>query len=278
MAKVLSDQALAQYERDGFFFPVDVLTPDEVAATRVKLEAFETSQSRPVNGAQRGQSHLLFTWVDALMRHPKILDAVEDLIGPDILCWSTVWWIKEAHSDTFVSWHQDVRYWGLDTNDLVTVWLALSPATVQSGCMRILPGSHKGEVMPHTDEYKDDNLLTRGQKIAVPIDEAQTVAMELGPSQISLHNIRLAHASEPNRSADRRIGISLHYIPTSTKQFAAEWDSASLVRGEDRFHHFEIAPRPQQDLDAAAVRFHERASNAFRDILFKDAEKVRPTL
>ena len=278
MAKVLSDHALTQYETDGYLFPIDVLTLAEVAAIRAKLEAFEASQGQPVNGAQRGKSHLLFTWVDALMRHPKIVDAVEDLIGPDILCWSTVWWIKEARSDTFVSWHQDVRYWGLDTSDLVTVWLALSPATVQSGCMRILPGSHKGEVMPHRDEYKDDNLLTRGQEIAVPIDKAKTVAMELDPGQISLHNIRLAHASEPNRSADRRIGISMHYIPTSTRQLAADWDSASLVRGEDRYHHFAIAPRPQNDLDEAAVRFHERASNAFRDILFKDAEKVRPTL
>ena len=278
MAKVLSDRALVQYETDGYFFPIDVLTHAEVTVTRAKLEAFEAHQGQPVNGAQRGKSHLLFTWVDELMRHEKILDAVEDLIGPDILCWSTVWWIKEAFSDTFVSWHQDVRYWGLDTSDLVTVWLALSPATVQSGCMRILPGSHKGEVMPHSDEFKDDNLLTRGQEIAVPIDEAKTVAMELEPGQISLHNIRLAHASEPNRSADRRIGISMHYIPTSTRQLAADWDSASLVRGEDRYHHFAIAPRPQNDLDEEAVRFHERASNAFRDILFKDAEKVRPTL
>lgn len=278
MAKLLSDRALSQYETDGYFFPVDVLAPDEVAATRAKLEAFEVSQGQPVNGAQRSKSHLLFTWVDDLMRHAKILDAVEDLIGPDILCWNTVWWIKEAHSRTFVSWHQDVRYWGLDTSDLVTVWLALSTASAKSGCMRILPGSHRGEVMPHEDEYKDDNLLTRGQQIAVSIDETKTVAMELEAGQVSLHNIGLAHASNPNRTDDRRIGISMHYIPTSARQLAADWDSASLVRGEDRYHHFTLAPRPQRDFDADAVRFHEQASTAFRDIVFKDAERVRPTL
>jgi non-haem Fe2+, alpha-ketoglutarate-dependent halogenase len=114
--------------------------------------------------------------------------------------------------------------------------------------------------------------------VAVPIDETKTVAMELRPGQVSVHNIRLAHASEPNRSGDRRIGISMHYIPTRARQLAAGWDSASLVRGEDRYHHFALAPRPQKDFDADAVRFHERASTAFRDILFKDAEKVRPTL
>jgi non-haem Fe2+, alpha-ketoglutarate-dependent halogenase len=278
MAKVLNETARRRYERQGYFFPLDVLREDEAAAVRGKLESFEAARGHPVSGAERGKSHLIFTWVDELIRHPRILDAVEDLIGPDILCWSTVWWIKEAVSDAYVSWHQDVRYWGLDTSDLVTVWLALSPATPESGCMRILPGSHKGDVLPHVDEYEEDNMLTRGQKISVPIDESKTVAIELGPGQASLHNIRLAHASAPNRSGDRRIGISMHYIPTCTKQLAADWDSASLVRGEDRFHHFAPAPRPARDLDPEAIRFHAKASGAFRDILFKGAARVRQTL
>ena len=278
MAKILNKEARKQYEQEGYYFPIDVLSTDQIAAVRGKLEAFEASQGHPISGAERGKSHLIFTWVDELIRRPRILDAVEDLIGPDILCWTTVWWIKEAGSDAYVSWHQDVRYWGLDTSELVTVWLALSPATPESGCMRLLPGSHKGEVLPHTDEYENDNMLTRGQKISVPIDESKTVAVELDPGQASLHNIRLAHASAPNRSGDRRIGLSMHYIPTRTKQLAAEWDSASLVRGEDRFDHFARAPRPAHDLDAEARRFHEKAASAFRDILFKDADRVRPTL
>lgn len=278
MAKILNDDVRAGYARDGYFFPLDVLSAEEVAAKRAVLEKFEAAQGHPIAGPQRNKSHLLFTWVDELIRHPRILDAVEDLIGPDILCWTTLWWIKEVNSDTFVSWHQDLRYWGLDTSDLVTVWLALSPATLESGCMRILPGSHKGELLPHRDEYKDDNLLTRGQEIAVPIDETKTVAMELQPGQASFHNVRLAHSSAPNRSSDRRIGISMHYIPSSARQLAADWDTASLVRGEDRYHHFALAPRPTQDCDAEAMRFHAQASSALRDILFKDAEKVRPTL
>ena len=278
MSKLLNENAIAQYNREGYYFPVKILDNEQVAANRARLEKFETAQGSPIAGAQRSKSHLLFTWVDDLMRYEKILDAVEDLIGPDILCWNTFFWIKEPLSETFVSWHQDLRYWGLNTDKLVSVWLALSPATPETGCMRVLPGSHKGNLLPHTDEYKQHNLLTRGQEIAVEVDEAKTVAMPLQPGEISLHNVRLAHASGPNQSKDRRIGLSMHYIPTSTKQTIGEWDSAALVRGTDRFGHFQEAPRPTKDLDPAAVQFHEKATNAVREILFSDAEKVRRTL
>ncbi|MGH8597102.1 MAG: phytanoyl-CoA dioxygenase family protein [Gammaproteobacteria bacterium] len=278
MAKILSVAARSQYQRDGYYFPLDVLSPAEVTERRTRLEGFERAQGHPIVGPQRSKSHVLFTWVDELIRHPRILDAVEDLIGPDILCWNTVWWIKEPMSDTYVSWHQDLRYVGLDCNEFVTAWLALSPATVESGCMRILPGSHQDEIMPHHDKYNEDNLLTRGQEISVPVDESRAVAMELAPGQISLHNVRLAHASTPNRSHDRRIGLSMHYIPPSARQLSVDWDSASLVRGEDRFHHFTPTPRPVRDLDPDAVRFHEQATDAFRAIVFKDAERVRPRL
>ncbi len=278
MLKLLNENAIAQYNREGYYFPVRILDDEQVAANRARLEKFEATQGSPIEGAQRSKSHLLFTWVDGLMRYEKILDAVEDLIGPDILCWNTFFWIKEPLSETFVSWHQDLRYWGLDTDNLVSVWLALSPATLETGCMRVLPGSHQGDLLPHTDEYKQHNLLTRGQEVAVKVDEAKVVAMPLQPGEISIHNVRLAHASGPNRSKDRRIGLSMHYMPTRTKQTIGEWDSAALVRGTDRFGHFKEPPRPTKDMDPAAVQFHEKATNAVREILFSDAEKVRRTL
>jgi non-heme Fe2+,alpha-ketoglutarate-dependent halogenase len=278
MPKLLSEEAIAQIERDGYYFPFRILDDEQVASYRALLENIEKAQGKPVGGAQRNKSHLLFKWVDDLMRHDQILDAVEDLIGPDILCWNTFFWIKEAGSKTFVSWHQDLRYWGLDTNDLITAWLALSPATQESGCMRVLPGSHKGDLLAHSDEYRQDNLLTRGQEIAVEVDEAQAVTMPLQSGEISLHNVRLAHASGPNLSNDRRIGLSLHYMPTQTQQIVGAWDSAALVRGEDRFGHFAPTPRPTRDFDPETVQFHEKATTAVRDILFNDAEKVRQTL
>lgn len=275
MSKLLSATALLQYKDEGYYCPVDVLTTAEAADCRARLEAIELAQGHSIVGPERSKSHLLYRWIDDLIRHPHILDAIEDIIGPDILCWNTVWWIKEPMSDEFVSWHQDRLYVGLDTDEFVTAWLALSPATIESGCMRILPGSHKGEILPHRDEFKEHNLLSRGQEIAVPVDESKAVSMELAAGQISLHNVRLAHASTPNRSGDRRIGLSMHYIPTSTRQIARDWDSATLVRGEDRYDHFTATPRPTRDLEEEAIKFHQRATDAFRAIVFKDAEQVR---
>ena len=278
MPKVLSEDAITQYREDGYFFPLRVLEEAQVNVCRKNLESFEASQGEPIGGAKRNKSHLLFKWIDDLMREATILDAIEDLIGPDILCWNSLFWVKEAQSESFVSWHQDLRYWGLDTDELVTFWLALSPATHESGCMSVLPGSHRGELMPHEDEYRDNNMLTRGQEISVEVDESKTVAMPLQPGEASLHNGRLAHASAPNRSADRRIGLSFHYMPTRTKQVVGEWDSAALVRGEDRFGHFAPTPRPSRDLEPEAVQFHEKATDAVREVLFKDAEKVTKTI
>ena len=278
MPKLLSDAAIEHYRTDGYYFPLPVFDTERAAACRSKLEAFEASRGEPLQGPLRSKCHLLFQWVDEVMRAERILDAVEDLIGPDILCWNTLIWTKEARSESFVSWHQDLNYWGLDTDELVTVWLAISRADLESGCMSVLPGSHKGQLMPHRDEYQPDNMLTRGQEIAVAVDESKTVAMPLAPGEASLHNGRLAHASAPNRSPDRRIGLSLHYIPTRTRQVIGDWDSAALVRGEDRYGHFTHTPRPTMDFDPAAVEFHEKAANALRDVLFHGARQVRPTV
>lgn len=278
MPKILPEADIASYREQGYLFPLPVLDKDGVQQCRRQLEAFEASRGEPISGAMRSKSHLLFKWIDDLMRAPVILDAVEDLIGPDLLCWNTLFWVKEAGSESFVSWHQDLRYWGLDTSDLVTVWLALSPATQESGCMRVLPRSHIGELLPHADEFQADNMLTRGQEISVAVDESMAVQMPLAPGEASLHNGRLAHASGPNRSPDRRIGLSLHYAPTKTRQVVGDWDSAALVRGEDRYGHFTHTPEISGDFEPAAVAFHERATEAVRQVLFTGADKVRKTL
>ncbi|MCY4369466.1 MAG: phytanoyl-CoA dioxygenase family protein [bacterium] len=278
MPKILTDAQIDQYRQQGYVFPIRVMEQARAADYRAHLERFEAEQGGPVSGALRNKSHLLFLWVDEMMRNDRILDTVEDLIGENLLCWNTLFWIKEPRTKTYVSWHQDLNYWGLDTDDLITVWLALSPATVESGCMSVLPGSHRGDFMPHEDLYRDDNMLTRGQEISVEVDETKTVAMPLRPGQVSLHNGRLAHASSPNKSADRRIGISFHYMPTRTRQIVGDWDSAALVRGEDTHGHFTHTPRPTRDFDPATVAFHSKASDAVREILFHGAAKVRETL
>lgn len=273
MPKCLSEEAVAQYQSEGYYFPVPLLSAAEVGEIRCQLEAFEAEQGHPLEGGQRSHAHLLFPWLDDLVRHPRILDAVEDLIGPDILCWGSIFWTKEAHSASFVSWHQDITYWGLTDGDVVNIWVALSPANEESGCMSVLPGSHLKPPLPHDDRYHQDNMLTRGQEIAVEVDPSKTVPMALQPGEMSLHDVRLAHGSGPNHSDDRRIGFSIQYTPTCARQSKVDVDYATLVRGEDRYGHFSLTPRPRQAMDAEAVATHELASAATREILYQGAEQ-----
>ncbi len=267
MPKHLTDAQVTHFKSDGYLCPLRVVDTAEAQKMRDHLEAFE-SERGALKGSVRFKSHLLFKWLNDLMRTPVLLDAVEDLIGPNILVWSTDWWIKEAQSRSFVSWHQDSQYWGLDTSKLVTAWVALSPATVESGCMRVMPGSHLGPDLPHRDTYSDDNMLTRGQEIYEGIDETKTVNLEVQTGEAAIFAFRIAHASHPNASDDRRIGMAIRYIPPDARQTRAENDIASLVRGVDTLGHFEHEPVPTMDFDPAVVDFHARADEARRQILY----------
>ena len=202
------------------------------------------------------------------IRSPRVLDPVEDVIGPDIMVWSTDWWLKEANSPSYVSWHQDSQYWGLDSDKLVTVWVALSPSNVASGCMRYMPGSHLGPDLPHRETYHDDNLLTRGQEITEGIDENKAVNVELEPGEGSIFAFRIAHASHPNRTDDRRIGLAIRFIPPDARQVRSDQDSVALVRGVDTHGHFELEPEPECDFDPNAVEFHRWAEEERRKILY----------
>ncbi len=217
--KTLSPDAVAQYRRDGFYFPLRVLSPEEAAEYRARLEAIERERGGPLGGELRHKGHLLFTWLDRLIRHPRILDAVEDLLGPNLLCWSSSFFIKEARDHAFVSWHQDSTYWGLSEPDVVTAWVALSESSIESGAMRMIPGTHTEQVA-HRDTFAPENLLSRGQEIMVEVDEARAVDVLLHPGEMSLHHVRMFHGSPPNRSADRRIGYAIRYIPTHVRQVA----------------------------------------------------------
>ncbi|MGW8271394.1 MAG: phytanoyl-CoA dioxygenase family protein [Burkholderiales bacterium] len=268
----LSAQQIEQYRRDGFVCPVPVMPAAEAAGLRRRLEAFEASQGGSLEPGQRSRAFLLFKWLDDLIRDPRVLDPIEQLIGPDILCWSTIFWIKDAGSKSFVSWHQDNTYWGLSSRNVVTAWFAISDASLAAGCMRVLPGSHLGKTLVHEDTYHADNMLTRGQTIG-GIDESRAVAMPLRAGEMSLHNYCLAHGSGPNLSDDRRIGVSMHFMPPATQQVVGSWDCAALVRGKDPKRNFEHTPIPAKDFDPVAVAFHARAARALREVLYAGAEK-----
>jgi len=268
---VLSRSEVSQFELDGYVSPVPVLSVAEANDLRKKLEEVEAAQNGALYPWQRSKSFLLFKWLNDLVRNPRILDPVAQLIGPDILLWNTIFWIKDAGAKNFVSWHQDTKYWGLSSDKVVTAWLALSQASVEAGCMKVMPGTHRGEVLSHEDRYHADNMLTRGQEISIDLDEAKAVFMPLAVGEMSIHNYRLAHASGPNCSSDRRIGISIHFMPPDTQQIIGNWDCAMLVRGSDQYGHFETAPVPACDFDPAAVAFHKKAAKAINEVLYAGA-------
>ncbi len=269
---VLSASEISQFERDGYVSPIPVLSSAEANGLRDKLQTAEVAQGGALDAAQRSKSFLLFKWLDELVRDARVLDPIEQLIGPDILLWNTIFWIKEAESKSYISWHQDTKYWGLSSDQVVTAWIALSPATVDAGCMRVMPGTHRGEVLRHDDLYHQDNMLTRGQEINAGLVEDDAVFMPLGVGEMSIHNYRLAHASGPNETSDRRIGISMHYMPPETEQIVGDWDCAALVRGNDPYGNFEATPVPSCDFDPVAVAFHARAGKAINEVLYAGAE------
>jgi hypothetical protein len=251
----LASAAVEQYRRDGFYFPVRVMSPGEALALRGRLEAVEAEHGGRLSGEIRHKPHLLFRWLADLVRHPAILDAVEDVLGPNLLAWSTSFFIKEARDTAYVSWHQDATYWGLSSPDVVTAWVAFTPSTVESGCMRVVPGTQHAQV-PHKDTFVEANLLSRGQEIEVDVDENEAVDVILAPGEMSLHHVLICHGSEPNRANHRRVGFAIRYIAASVYQTSGVRESATLVRGKDASKHFDHELPPEADLHPEAVKRH----------------------
>ena len=171
-----------------------------------------------------------------------------------------------------MSWHQDSTYWGLDPDDVITAWVAFSQSNLESGCMKVIPGTHAGTQIPHVDTFHKDNLLSRGQEIAVKVDESKAVDLILKPGEMSLHHIKLVHGSAANNGPDRRIGFAIRYIPTYVRQTKVR-DSATLVRGTDTYHHFDLEPRPKHDIDEAALAAHKDAVGRQITALYQGTDK-----
>ncbi len=263
-ANHLSPSQVARYHMQGYLAPLPALDPELARTTLFKVETHEKQHGDfPSKGLK---AHLYLPWMEEVVRHPGILDAVESIVGPDILCWSSRFFIKDPGDGGFVSWHQDVTYWGLDVSEnILTAWIALTPATRENGVMKVIPGSHT-KVVAHR-EGAASNMLLRGQEVAVEVEETQAVFMGLGAGEMSLHHGLMFHGSEDNRSAQRRVGFAVRYMPTRVKPLEGlPRDSAMLVRGVDHYGHFDLEPSAAGDLDPAALEFHRKATARYADI------------
>jgi ectoine hydroxylase-related dioxygenase (phytanoyl-CoA dioxygenase family) len=259
------------YHRLGYLFPVEAVTPAEAADLRAQLEAVERRTGGPLSGPWRHKAHLLFTFLNDLIRRPRLLNAVAEILGPDILCWNTNVFTKEAADPSLVSWHQDATYFGLSRPLSLTAWVALSPSTPESGCMRVIPASHLAAQLPHVERPHALNMLSRGQEVAVAVDEAAAVDLVLEPGQASFHHIMAIHGSRPNRSADRRIGIAIRYLAASVRQLGGH-DYATLVRGVDLEGNFEPEPAPAASLDEDALTAHALVMARHTELIMGGAE------
>jgi ectoine hydroxylase-related dioxygenase (phytanoyl-CoA dioxygenase family) len=272
MPKKLTPEQLAAYEEDGYVDKIDIFTEAEVEALVAELSEAEANFPDQLDAAGRNNAHYVLPVLDKITHDARILDAVEDIIGPNILIVGTTLFIKEPETKGFVSWHQDARYIGLEPHNWVTGWVALGDVSLENGCMQMIPGSHKAPLIEHIDTFGEDNILTRGQTVP-DVDEAcaRPVAMKAG--QLSLHHPRIVHGSGPNLSKRRRLGFAIQSFiaPNVDQVIGKNW--AQLARGEDRFGYHGNAARPHAPMLPKDLAFRDNVNNELSEIFYAGAAK-----
>jgi len=273
--RVLTKLQIEQYHDQGFISPIRVISEQEALSIKDELEQVEKEFPEEINSESRNNLHLSFAFLDALAHNKIIVDAIEDLIGPDISLWASVMFIKEPSSKQYVSWHQDATYMGLDSLDFPTPWIALSPSNIETGCMTMIAGSHKTKIQNHKDTFAENNILTRGQVIQ-DVDESMAVDLILRPGEMSIHHGAVIHGSQPNKSNQRRIGFSLQsYMPNNVKQIVGRnlW---THVRGQKRQDDDGmLLDRPRFNMDPNTVAQRKIANENLSEILYKGAKEKR---
>jgi hypothetical protein len=258
----LTDDERAAYRERGYQVPLRAFSGEEAARRYRSFLDYWELHSEKLNGRPPREwgkylidTHLFLRWVYETAVHPRVLDAVESVLGPDILVWGSQWFPKFANDKSYVSWHQDAAYWGLTPLNVTTAWIALVPSTQENGCMRVVPGTHRG-LLPQRETYAEANMLSRGQEIAVEVDESQAVDFVLHPGEFSLHHIGIVHGSGPNTTATPRIGLAVRYVSPDVVQQGRVRDMVLLARGRDDYGHFDIVAPPLHDLPFGKSAVH----------------------
>jgi len=274
----LTNAQTEQYREDGFLFPLQAMSTEAANTLRTELEEMErdwldNGLPLPLNSYKRVNAHCVMPLAHRIAMTPAILDAVEGILGPNILIYSVEFFIKEPHTKHVVTMHQDLTYWGFGAVDhLLTAWVALSPATPTSGCMDFVRGTHKNAILPHRDSADENNLLSRGQEVQVDVAEDDKVAIELQPGQMSLHHGLTVHGSGPNTSEDRRIGAVIRYCAPQIAQQVADKDYAILARGVDRMGNFVHFSPPAAPFSPDSLALYDEIRTAQAQALMKGAE------
>lgn len=258
MSKKLTDEQIRHYCEDGFLFPVSVLSAAEAADCRRRFAALEGRETvnRDKTMTIHIKPHLLFPWLNALVRHPVLLDAVEDLIGPDILLYSGAFIVKEPHTRGVFSLHQDRWRWRMEPMTLVNCWLAFTDANPANGSVSMIPRSHLRGELPHVLDRTGDNVISYGQTVE-DVDPSTAVAIELSAGEMSMHDNSTVHGSGANGTDAKRIGYTLRYMPTHVKPIGGPRNAVTLVRGHDRHGHWDLEPSPEREMDPVCLAAHQ---------------------
>jgi ectoine hydroxylase-related dioxygenase (phytanoyl-CoA dioxygenase family) len=275
--KALSEEQVARWRRDGFLSPFPLLDAEELQTCREGLQRFEDWLGGPVNGVPemkwRTMPYLILPWAAKLARDPRILDVVEDLLGPDLLIYTSTFFIKEPHSPTIAAWHQDSTYYGLEPKEEITVWIALTDASQAAGCMEALSFRGEPRQLRHASRVVQNSVNRASQMIVEPLDDSRPVAMPLAAGSFSMHHGLCPHRSGPNNADHRRIGLGLNYIPTHVRPAGSVKPAAMLVRGTDRYDHFVRVQPAKVELDAESVAIHDRAVALYRDLYIEEESR-----
>ena len=270
---ILKPDQLEKYHKNGYFSPIDVLSLYEVEKALEEIKYFEQKWPDEINGLGRNNIHYVSPIFDQIAHNSILLNAIENIIGQNILVAGSVLFIKEADKKGFISWHQDGKYQGFQPYNCVTAWIALTDVNEGNGCMWMWPGSHKGEVKEHIDTYDKDNLLTRGQTIS-NVPEKETVPIILKPGQLSLHHPLTVHASGLNKSNNKRIGFAIQsYIGTNVNQIIGK-TYVQQAKGDDKFKYHKHISRPTKVMNKIDVKIRNQSNKELQKILYKDAKKI----
>jgi ectoine hydroxylase-related dioxygenase (phytanoyl-CoA dioxygenase family) len=268
----LTSNQLKQYEDEGFVSPIDIFSKEKAKEIRNEIELIEKDMPKELEKSGRYNAHLISPLLDEVTHNPKILNAVESLIGKNILVCGTTLFIKNPHEKGFVSYHQDAKYIGLEPHNWVTAWVAITDSNEENGCMKMWSGSHKDNLKEHDQMFNEGNLLTRGQTINnVPKEKVKSLVLKAG--QMSLHHPKVVHGSELNKSNDRRIGFVIQsYIGTNVKQVLGK-NSVQLARGVDNFNYHKKIGRPKSLMNNSDLKIKKEENDNLQEIFYRGSSK-----
>ena len=268
----LSSNQLKQYKDEGFVSPINIFSKEKAKEIRNEIELIENKIPGELEKSGRYNAHLISPLLDKVTHNSKILDAVQSLIGENILVCGTTLFIKNPNEQGFVSYHQDAKYIGLEPHNWVTAWVAITDSNEKNGCMRMWSGSHKDKLKKHDEKFNEGNLLTRGQTVE-NVPKEKTIPLILEAGQMSLHHPTVVHGSELNKSNDRRIGFVIQsYIGTNVKQVLGK-NGVQLARGVDEFNYHEIIDRPENLLDEKDIKLKKQENDNLQEIFYKGSDK-----